>query len=63
MSGLILLISCLFCSGGSYPKLCAQRNDEGEGFPMLWSSAGAKIGFFCLLEFCKSTYPFGVKGQ
>jgi hypothetical protein len=26
-----------FCSGDSYPKLCAQRNDEGEGSPMLWS--------------------------
>jgi hypothetical protein len=26
-----------FCSGDSYPMLCAQRNDEGEGFLMLWS--------------------------
>jgi hypothetical protein len=45
------------------PKLCEQRNDEGEGFLTSWSTAGAKIGYFCLSEFLSFTNPFGVKGQ
>jgi hypothetical protein len=43
------------CKGGSHPAICAQRNDEGEGSPMLWFSAGTETGFFCLF-LCLPTY-------
>jgi hypothetical protein len=51
-----------FCNGDSYPEMCAQRNYEGGGSLMLWSSAGAETGFLCLPFFSMlSTYLFEIK--
>jgi hypothetical protein len=49
----------LFCSGGSYPGLCAQRTGEVGDLLMLRERPGAVS--LCLIVGGVSTYPFGVK--
>jgi hypothetical protein len=34
---LIIFLFVFSVQGDSHPKLCAQRDDEGDGFLLLWS--------------------------